>query len=258
MENIGLLDKASACPDAEVPVTLSPRDGGPDIGVVYTWGKFYTPKTPYIEGVHSVSDLCAGFGAAAAVSGDGSVYHARKHAREVGKLGTCDVPSLSLSSGDGFFAAVGKDHRLYTWGMADQGQLGLGHTRASVVPEPVKSKCRFVQVACGKDHAAALDDAGNVYTFGRGFEGQTGQGLSREPDTMRFPSMAVQLSPKYVKALGVESSTSFVRPSLHCSSDERWHRLDVGRGCHGTARHWKVHEAICAHACSGAWDGQIE
>ena len=189
-------------PMSQLPL-ISPREGGPDVGVVYTWGEFYSGPAggTYIEGVHRVSGLCANFGAAAAVSSDGSVFHACPHERRLRELGDCDVPTLSMSSGDGFFAAVGNDNRLYTWGLGDQGQLGLGHTRGSVVPECVASKNRFVQVSCGKEHAAALDDRGDVFTFGRGFEGQTGQGISREIDLVKFPHMAVQLSPRCVKAL---------------------------------------------------------
>ena len=62
----------------------------------------------------------------------------------------------------------------------ESGQLGLGATcRAkSALNEWVKviplGGRKVISIACGSRHSAAVTAVGDVYTWGRGFEGQTG------------------------------------------------------------------------------------
>lgn len=67
---------------------------------------------------------------------------------------------------------------LFACGQNDQGQLGLGTTDDSHVPQQVNlrdtHKIQFI--ACGYGHSACCTDAGDVFTWGAGAQGQLGHG----------------------------------------------------------------------------------
>lgn len=77
--------------------------------------------------------------------------------------------------------------KLYTYGIGEFGALGLGGTSFSRIPrilKPLADK-KVVQVACGEYHNLALTDLGDVYAWGRGFEGQLG--ISKSVQTSSTP-----------------------------------------------------------------------
>ncbi|MDZ4286304.1 MAG: choice-of-anchor D domain-containing protein, partial [Prosthecobacter sp.] len=78
---------------------------------------------------------------------------------------------------------------VWTWGDGTTGQLGTGtvlpykenlshikKTAASITSKFGTS--RIIQIAAGSFHTLALDNAGNVWSWGRGAEGQLGHGTS--------------------------------------------------------------------------------
>lgn len=83
-----------------------------------------------------------------------------------------------------------------------QSQLGLGAcTVESHEPRPVAalSRYRIVQVACGAWHSAALTSSGDLFTWGRGIEGQLGHSSrGTSPDLSREAIGGVQFLPKVV------------------------------------------------------------
>lgn len=66
---------------------------------------------------------------------------------------------------------------LYAFGKGNFGSLGLGGTVFAAAPKLIAklSNKRIVSIACGMYHSLALSDIGDVYSWGRGFEGQLGQ-----------------------------------------------------------------------------------
>jgi len=115
-----------------------------------------------------------------------------------------DIKFHSMGVGKEFRVGIGlNDSRLYSWGKGNQGQLGLGHTRGSKVPELLSSvqDKKFVCVDCGEAHAAAVDDGGSVFSWGRGFEGQLGQGVNKEAQLHLNPSQSLRLVPFVVQGL---------------------------------------------------------
>uniref|UniRef100_H3GL06 RCC1-like domain-containing protein n=1 Tax=Phytophthora ramorum TaxID=164328 RepID=H3GL06_PHYRM len=56
----------------------------------------------------------------------------------------------------------------------------------------------FTQVSCGKHHSAAVTDNGDVYTWGRNFEGQLGRVLKTLPKEINFVLSGICAWPKYV------------------------------------------------------------
>jgi len=93
-----------------------------------------------------------------------------------------------VACGDGHTAAVTSSGKLWTFGTGDNGQLGLGITKKSLVPlliDPESFKhAHVVMVACGFSHTAAvakisggLDKRSNtLWTWGCGIQGRLGHG----------------------------------------------------------------------------------
>jgi alpha-tubulin suppressor-like RCC1 family protein len=83
--------------------------------------------------------------------------------------------------------AAGQDHSLaldgngnvYAWGNNDEDQLGVNiNTRNTVTPDQVNLLSNIVAIAAGQDHSLALDGNGNVYAWGKNYQGQLGIGYS--------------------------------------------------------------------------------
>jgi len=84
----------------------------------------------------------------------------------------------SIRAGKKHLAVLTEAGAVYTWGFGEFGALGLGGATFSRIPKLVKtlSDKVVVQIACGEYHTLALTDKGDVYAWGRGFEGQLGIG----------------------------------------------------------------------------------
>ena len=90
--------------------------------------------------------------------------------------------------------------RLYTWGSSEFGALGLGSKATTaltptLVTSSVLQRRRFVHVAVGDEHAAAVTSLGNVYTWGQGCFGAVGRAppnrFSHPPDVKRPHRLAL-------------------------------------------------------------------
>lgn len=80
-------------------------------------------------------------------------------------------------------------------------QLGLGAgILESKLPRPILalSPYRVVQVACGAQHSAAVTSSGDLFTWGRGIEGQLGHSSRHLPPEINDAVTGVQLRPKPV------------------------------------------------------------
>ena len=77
---------------------------------------------------------------------------------------------------------------VFAFGCNWDGQLGLGDTTDRHTPTPLKAFALLralhsrvvVQVACGAEHALAIDNSGALYAWGSGKAGQLGNGLTLE------------------------------------------------------------------------------
>ena len=90
--------------------------------------------------------------------------------------------------------------RLYTWGSSEFGALGLGSKATTaltptLVTSSVLHRRRFVHVAVGDEHAAAVTSLGNVYTWGQGCFGAVGRAppnrFSHPPNVKRPHRLAL-------------------------------------------------------------------
>jgi alpha-tubulin suppressor-like RCC1 family protein len=105
-----------------------------------------------------------------------------------------DLPEniAQVSCGAEFSFAITKDGEVYGWGNPQYGQIGTGSdhqyiastNRALFAPQSPKkvafpNDAKIVQLVCGTNHGHALDDQGNLYSWG--FAGFGRLGLNHSP-----------------------------------------------------------------------------
>ena len=99
---------------------------------------------------------------------------------------------VAISAGVNFSCAVTEDGRLWTWGMNTSGQLGDGTLDAWwPYPGAIPSVSDFGAVSCSNNFAVATRADGTVWSWGRNFEGQLGDGTFAAYDQ---PVLAINAS----------------------------------------------------------------
>ncbi len=76
-------------------------------------------------------------------------------------------PKMSVSSGN-FFNCLLLDNDVYSWGLNNFGQLGLGedYDRIIVSPQKIPNLFKIEQISCGFNHAVAMTKSGEIYSWG--------------------------------------------------------------------------------------------
>ncbi|KAJ4951449.1 hypothetical protein NE237_028281 [Protea cynaroides] len=109
-----------------------------------------------------------------------------------------DVVISQISGGWRHTMAVTSDGRLYGWGWNKFGQVGVGDNIDHCSPELVKfpQEQGVVQISCGWRHTLAVTEKQNVFSWGRGTNGQLGHGDSIDRNI-----------PNIIAALSVDGSS---------------------------------------------------
>eukprot|EP00930_Biecheleria_cincta_P014965 TRINITY_DN12647_c0_g2_i1.p1 TRINITY_DN12647_c0_g2~~TRINITY_DN12647_c0_g2_i1.p1 ORF type:complete len:2038 (-),score=451.20 TRINITY_DN12647_c0_g2_i1:118-6231(-) len=91
-----------------------------------------------------------------------------------------------VAAGSKHSVALSHDGHVYVWGYGGHGRLGLGQAKvrgqtsytAESEPRLVSSlsKSKVTYIAAGEAHTAAIDQLGNLYTWGQGAYGRCGHG----------------------------------------------------------------------------------
>lgn len=116
-----------------------------------------------------------------------------------------------ISGGWRHTMALTSDGNLYGWGWNKFGQVGVGDNVDHCSPVQVKfpHEQKVVQISCGWRHTLAVTERQNVFSWGRGTNGQLGHGGSMDRNL-----------PKIIEALSADGSgghqieASTVDPSL--------------------------------------------
>ena len=140
----------------------------------------------------------------AAIGGGGRVYtwgsgsfgqlgHGERRSEAVPRLvgSLAHIEAVRVACG-GHTCVLGAHGELYSFGNGKHGQLGHGEPRAEPNPRRVHAlgHARILGIACGDFHTLALDDGGNVYTWGAGGHGELGHGnLSHQIEPRRLDSL---------------------------------------------------------------------
>lgn len=111
---------------------------------------------------------------------------------------------IQLATGDNHILALTKKGNVYSWGINQLGQLGLGEQEIGEIKGPSLIDPKLfgdkiiTQISCGINHSLVLTEDGEVYSWGFNEDGQLGVGdfLKRAE-----PSL-VPLSKKVIKLLG--------------------------------------------------------
>jgi alpha-tubulin suppressor-like RCC1 family protein len=102
----------------------------------------------------------------------------------VGNLPTSSISDktiIAIAAGSLHNLALADDGTLHAWGFNGGGRLGDGTTTNSADPVQVDQSGvlagkTITSIACGGNFSMALDSAGGIYTWGRGIQGELGNG----------------------------------------------------------------------------------
>lgn len=129
------------------------------------------------------------------------------------------VPGLSsisgIAAGEGFSAALDINAKLWSWGLNDSGQLGLGDSAAHAAPAQIARTSTggdvpaFVGLAAGRDFALARALDGSLRAWGAGTNGQLGGGEPASGSTA--PRLVGALPTPVVSITGGSGHTLAVR-----------------------------------------------
>lgn len=110
-----------------------------------------------------------------------------------------------ISGGWRHTMAVTSDGKLYGWGWNKFGQVGVGDNIDHCSPVQVKlpHEQKVVQISCGWRHTLAVTEKQNVFSWGRGTNGQLGH---RESIDGNIPKMIEALSADGSNGQQIESS----------------------------------------------------
>ena len=147
--------------------------------------------TPVSGVLSNVTAIAAGKFHSLALRGDGSVWTWGYNWS--GQLGdgtqidsnipvkTMRLPSniIAISAGKGHSLALTKQGDVWGWGQNSYGQLGSGDLNTQVIPvQAHKTLSNIIAIEAGSIHSMALDADGGVWTWGRNFYGELGDGGS--------------------------------------------------------------------------------
>ncbi|XP_052175868.1 PH, RCC1 and FYVE domains-containing protein 1-like isoform X2 [Diospyros lotus] len=110
----------------------------------------------------------------------------------------CDTNFCQVACGHSITIALTTSGQVYTMGAADFGQLGYPGN-AGKLPTCVEGKIsnNFIEeISCGSHHVAVLSSKSEVYTWGKGANGQLGHGDNGNRNT---PTLVEALRDKRVK-----------------------------------------------------------
>ena len=139
-------------------------------GVVYVWGTDVKGQL----GSSNIANLKS--------SENDSEEFRRNYPRIL--IGLKDLIIKEVCCGNEHSLAVTIEGNLWAWGHNDVTQLGIGTTAGSYInqPERVYGISNIKQISCGYEHSAALNDSGELYTWGQGQGGILGHGdLENQP-----------------------------------------------------------------------------
>lgn len=160
-------------------------------------------------------------------------------------------PWLDLALGKRHACGVRSDGSLWCWGDNARGQLGLGTLTAEPTPTQVTSPdAQWRQVAAGDEHTCALAADGRLFCWGRGEEGQLGQGDVADADV---PTL-VELGGDAARELSLGKHYSCVidtRGQLRCWGANNEGQLGLGDRTDRTAPTLIELGAAVAHVAAG-------
>ena len=125
-----------------------------------------------------------------------------------------DQKIILVSCGSNHTFALTASGKVISWGLNNEGQLGLGDTETHDSPAVIDelSHQGVCQIAAGDSHSMVLTDSGSIYTFGEGLYGKLGHGEIYTPHT----STRQCATPKKVEAMEGRGTRQISCGGQHC------------------------------------------
>jgi alpha-tubulin suppressor-like RCC1 family protein len=124
-----------------------------------------------------------------------------------------DASVVAMGFGKSHSVACSSAGALYSWGVGDFGELGLGSkTLVAHGATEIKLAGQMKNVACGEFHSCALDDKGNMYSWGQNFDRQLGLYKKKKEEMNIYSNCYIEdiiLTPKYLP-FSAENRVSFI------------------------------------------------
>ncbi len=118
-----------------------------------------------------------------------------------------EVRICGVAAGMSFGAAFSAEGKVYTWGWGANGRLGHGDADGCLIPKQVQAiaEVRMRAVAAGNSHRLSVTESGEVFSWGRGHEGQCGHWGNPEETSLFLPR-----SVKTLAGVRVRSATGWL------------------------------------------------
>jgi len=135
-------------------------------------------------------NVCGGFGQVMIVTEEGNLLHSGSSNIPAAAAQQEDERFVVVSSGSQHTLLLSADGVLWAGGQNTYGQLGYpGEAGASIARAiPSLRVRRVTMMGCGEYHSVCLTEDGDVYTWGKGSDGQLGLGRRESSPVPRFVS----------------------------------------------------------------------
>ena len=144
-------------------------------GTVYTWGGSIQSSPTEVSGLRSIVAIAAGQSGILALDRNGNVWQWRLGSAPAQVQGLSNI--AAIDAGGSHYLALTFYGDVYAWGGNWNGQLGIGNTTDSTVPQKV-NLYNIVDIAAGQAHSLAVAFDGTVYAWGLNSYGQLGDGTT--------------------------------------------------------------------------------
>ena len=101
------------------------------------------------------------------------------------------VKYTQISVGPRYSLAVDNEGNIWSWGYNSDGQLGngeSGYDKDILIPTKITNETKYQQISAGNEHSLALDNEGNIWSWGSNSEGQLGNGKSGYSENVLIPT----------------------------------------------------------------------
>jgi len=150
--------------------------------------------------------------------------------RRIGALSGTFV--IQVTCGDRFTAALTREGQLFSWGANDYGQLGVGDDEERDQPTSVEWMQNVVvkAIAAGGEFMAAIIGNDQVYSWGRGAEGQLGVGYEvyDEPQCSPLPVNGISAPVVTIAAGGTHSAAVTKQGEMYTWGNGKYGQLGHG------------------------------
>lgn len=132
---------------------------------------------------------------------------------------------IDLSVGESFACGINAEGYIACWGSASSGVLGNGQsTTNALVPVPLTSAGRYMQISSGLNHNCAVDSQGQLVCWGNDSHGKLGNGSDSSSDVTE-----PMVSDNTVKYLAVASGANHSCALIADGTIKCWGHGDGGR-----------------------------